>query len=208
MLIHKLIGKLVSSRIGFSLIKSYAFRTPHAHIHDQDGSLYMGRWRIVDEGTLGGKILHALTGFKSIRLHHICRPDHDRDLHNHPFSYRTFILRGWYSEEFKDGVQIAYRSPDGFFRIPKSMGGVTLTPFSTWLHQGMRFIRSGETAVGARDKFHRITTLSDGGVWTLFCMTENHDKWGFHVDHKFVDSTRYLLRNGYPKESIRGVQER
>jgi hypothetical protein len=176
-LTHRLFGKLVSSRIGFALLKAYAFRTPHAHLHDPDGTMYMGRWRVVDEGTLGGRILHKLTGYKSIRLHHIMRPDHDRDLHNHPFAYRTFIARGWYCEHYEE---------DG--------------------HRSYRGVWQGNTATGSHDKYHRISEVSGGGVWTLFCMTENHETWGFKVNGRFVEATRYLLRRGYPKDSIRGVQ--
>jgi hypothetical protein len=33
------------------------------------------------------------------RIHHIKRPDADRDLHDHPAGYRTFLLKGWYIEE-------------------------------------------------------------------------------------------------------------
>lgn len=32
------------------------------------------------------------------RLHHILAEDPGRNLHNHPWPFRTFILRGWYVE--------------------------------------------------------------------------------------------------------------
>lgn len=32
------------------------------------------------------------------RVHHILAEDPGRDLHNHPWPFRTFILRGWYVE--------------------------------------------------------------------------------------------------------------
>lgn len=176
-----LIGKVVSRPLAFAIIKAYAFRTPHAHLYDLDGSLYMGRWRVVDEGTLGGRILSALTGFSSIRLHHINREDHDRDLHNHPFSYRTFILKGYYQEDYEEG--------DGLFT-----------------NDGTRFLHRGQSGVGAPDKFHSIRLVSNGGVWTLFCMSRNTDKWGFKVDGRLVDSLRYFIRNGYTRDAIRAAQ--
>lgn len=176
-----LIGKAVSQPLAFAILKAYAFRTPHAHLYDLDGSLYMGRWRVVDEGTLGGRILRAVTGYCSIRLHHINREDHDRDLHNHPFNYRTFICKGYYSEVYEDG--------EGVFA-----------------DDGNRFIHQGQSATGGPNKFHRISLVSVGGVWTLFCMTKNTDHWGFKVKGKLVDSVRYFLRNGYTKETIRSAQ--
>jgi hypothetical protein len=31
-------------------------------------------------------------------LHHIARPDPDRAVHDHPWPFRTLVLRGWYEE--------------------------------------------------------------------------------------------------------------
>lgn len=69
------------------------------HLYDRDGSLYMGRWDIVLAGSRTSRVLAALTGYEEVRLHWIRRHDCDRDLHNHPFIYRTFVLWGWYEEE-------------------------------------------------------------------------------------------------------------
>lgn len=188
-------GKLAASRLGFALIKAYAFRTPHHHLIDLDGSLYMGRWRVVDEGTLGGRILAKLTGYHSVRLHHINRPDHDRDLHNHPFRYRTFILSGHYSEEYDEAPAI------------KWMGGPVKTDADFAQVAGHRFVHRGQSATGNEYKWHRIDTISVGGVWTLFFMTENTERWGFRVNGKFVDSVRYFLRRGYDRDAIRAVNK-
>lgn len=195
-LIHYAIGKLAASRLGFALIKAYAFRTPHAHLYDKaedggQGPLYMGRWRVVDEGTLGGKLLKLLTGYESVRLHHIARPDHDRDLHNHPFDYRTFILDGFYSE--------VYEGPCS--TLEEDQLGLHWQPI-----EAHRFVYRGQTATGSEDKFHRIDQVSVGGVWTLFCMTKNKDTWGFKVNGFLVDSVRYFIRNGHTREAIRGSQ--
>lgn len=50
-----------------------------------EGTPYMERW-----------ILY--TPWRSFRLHHILRSDHDRDLHDHPFDFWTFLLTGGYVE--------------------------------------------------------------------------------------------------------------
>lgn len=40
-----------------------------------------------------------------IRLHHILRPDADAVLHDHPFNWRTIVLRGFYVEEDVTGAE-------------------------------------------------------------------------------------------------------
>jgi len=153
---------------------------PHAHLHDRDGSLYMGRWRVINEGTWQSRVLERLTGYSSARLHWINRADHDRDLHNHPFVYRTFVLKGSYVEHIE---------------------------VDSWTGQvEVREVKAGQTAHAPAGHFHRIHDVSEGGVWTLFFMTKNTETWGFHVNGKFVQSTKYLLRKGYPKDSIRGAE--
>lgn len=171
--LHYLIGKAVSSRPGFALLKWYAFRTPHKHLYDLDGSLYMGRWRVVDEGTYGSKILAILTGYTHIRLHHICRPDHDRDSHNHPFDYRTYIGKGFYAEQYEEpGIHDSRLC-------------------------GYRFVYAGSTATGSHEKFHRIDLVPTEGVWTMFCMKQDKEDWGFERDGEYIPSRTYFAQRGY-----------
>jgi hypothetical protein len=171
----RLFGAALASQPGAALLRWYAERTPHRHLHDLDGSLYMGRWRVVDEGTFGSRLLQRLTGYSSARLHLIMRADHDRELHNHPFDYRTFIVRGWYSESYQSGLY-----------------------GKTFQHA----VHAGGTGTGSANKFHRISAVSPGGVLTLFFMTPNRGQWGFNVAGEFKDSVRYLLRKGYRREHV------
>jgi hypothetical protein len=180
-LIVRLFGRAVSSHIGRGLLVSHAFQHPHRHLHDLDGSLYMGRWRVIDEDTLASKVLEFLTGYASARLHRIMRPDHDRELHNHPFDYRTFIVQGHYREQAQHGLHGA-----------------------SWVGQ----FDAGDSGTGSAMKFHRISEVSPGGVWTLFFMTRNRGRWGFDVGGKFVESNRYLLRKGYTHTQVQEVQTR
>jgi hypothetical protein len=207
-----MIGQLASSRLGFELIRWYAFKTPHFHLHDLDGSLYMGRWWIVAPNTWQSRLLRRVTSDKyhTIRLHRIMRHDHDRDLHSHPFSYLSFILKGWYEEVYKDGVIIAKKAKDGFWRArkgPNEDGWAAIAPFSTCTKQGRRRVSAGDSVEGRADKFHRIQQVSAGGVWTMFCMSENEDDWGFLVDHQLVPAAKYLLRKGWPKDQIRDLKK-
>lgn len=145
------------------------------NLYDLDGSLYMGRWSIINEGTWAGRLLEKLTGFASVRLHWIRRADHDRDLHNHPFSYRSLILKGWYTEE--------YDEPTGVGDDARFIG--------------LRTVKAGEWAEGHADKFHRIAAMPKKGVWTLFFMSKNTGVWGFNRGMEFIPSKEYFLQLGY-----------
>jgi len=100
-----------------NLLITWALRTPYYHIVGADDTVYMRRWWLVKQ--------RRWLPF-SIRIHHIMRPDHDRHLHDHPFNYRTIILRGWYEEEDSAGA-LHIREPgdtvkataDTFHRINK-----------------------------------------------------------------------------------------
>lgn len=86
-----------------NLLITWAQRSPYYHIVDSDETTYMRRWWLMPRWMLtpderGNLMPRAWMPF-SIRIHHIMRPDHDRHLHDHPFNYRTIILRGWYEEE-------------------------------------------------------------------------------------------------------------
>lgn len=76
------------------------------------GSLYMRRWRL----------LH--TRWFGVRIHHIVRSDNDRELHDHPFTFVSLVLRGGYYEHTVDGRRVWYgpgslivRSADALHRL-------------------------------------------------------------------------------------------
>lgn len=146
----QLLAKLLATRWVFALIKFIAFRTPHGHIQSSEGDLYMGRWWFIKP--------RKWLPF-SVRLHHICRADNDRHLHDHPFAYRTFILDGNYYE-----ITEANR---------------------------LNVLAKGMTAYSPLGRWHRISAVSLGGVWTLFVMGRNNHDWAFLVDGQRVDRKVY-----------------
>jgi len=164
----RLLGAALASPTGVRVIKARAFRDPARHLFDLDSELYMARWHVIREDSLASRVLEWLTGYSSIRLHRIMRADNDRDLHNHPFSYRTFVLQGFYAEE-RQAVQDS-----------------TLT----------QWLCSGDTVSTDAASFHRIADVSYTGVWTLFCMTRDAGTWGFSVDGQFIDSRTYFKIRG------------
>ena len=91
-------------------------------------------------------------------LHHIRHPDPDRGLHNHPWQHAwAFILKGWYREQRMTGVDC--------------LSGPRI---ATILRRRFNFnFISGTDA-------HRISDVSEGGVWTLFVIDKRkHQKWGY-----------------------------
>jgi hypothetical protein len=196
----RLLARALGTAAGFWLVKRIALHRHHGHLYDKGGPLYMGRWRVIDEfkrdiygrytteRTLASRVLERLTGYTAIRLHHIAREDRDRHLHNHPFDFRTFILHGWYAEERE-------QHEHGHFFFQDVSYCYTTT------------LRAGDTGDGKASTYHRIREVSEGGVWTLFCMTRNTDKWGFKVDGQHEDSVRYFLRRKYDREQIKQVMQ-
>lgn len=155
------------------------------HLHNLDGSLYMGRWWIVAPDTASSKFLRFISRgrYETIRLHHINRGDEDRELHSHPFDYSTFILKGFYYEEKLEGGRY----------VPGVPSSISTT--SRRMEAGM---------IGHMDSsFHRVAAVAEGGVWTMFWMGPNNGKWGFLMpDGRYLDRRAYFRHKGYTKGHV------
>lgn len=102
----KLIARLVSMPCVADYLIRRAKKTPYQHIYHGD-ELYMGRWWLFNpypwpEEDRNTSWLNKLIPF-NIRIHHIAQPDTARDMHDHPWNARTFILKGGYIEHKQDG---------------------------------------------------------------------------------------------------------
>lgn len=167
-MIWRLIAHIASRPAVAEWLIRMAKRTPYQHITSADGkNVYMGRWWLFNAypGAYGDHPQpNHVSWLPSIRIHHICRADQDRDLHDHPWNARTIILRGWYAEE-----------------RPNSRGTRSL------------FVRGqGYTGRLLYGQYHRISAVSDGGVWTVFITGRKRGTWGFMVDGKKVPWRTYL----------------
>jgi len=140
---------------------SVAQRTPYEHL-----GKYMQRWWLLPPAV---KPEHP--EFRSIRnqvrrlrrnarLHLIMRADQEPYPHNHPWEFRTLVLRGWYVEELllKDG---------------------TVTRNVVW---------AGQSYKRTPDQFHRIVAVAPGGVLTLVLHRTKKPTswWGFLVNGKCI----------------------
>lgn len=166
-MIWKLIARLLAKPAVANWLIKRAQRTPYSPIV-KDGVLYMDRWWLFNPYPATGQSGADKSRWQfpiSIRIHHIVQPDQDRHLHDHPWNARTVILRGWYIEE---------REP-----YPEEVGLSILRDMGT-------------TATLAFGEFHRITTISPGGCYTMFITGPYRGTWGFLVDGVKVQWRKYL----------------
>lgn len=120
---------------------------------------YMRRW-----------VFH--TYFFSIRLHQWYRSDDRRYLHDHPWSFITFVLKGEYTD--------VSEGPEGGARIHQT------------LHAGKVQYRKAE---------HRhYVSVPGKGCWTLLLTGRHKRNWGFYIPGraKLMRPLRFFHRYGYP----------
>ncbi len=112
-----------------------AKRTPYFHL---DG--YMDRWHLFNAPDA-----NKVRRFKRlpwVRLHWIKRRDLGRHQHNHPWSARTIILRGWYVEKRGDMRKLLWQGDtaqletETFHEITDVSRGGVWTLFFCWPNTG------------------------------------------------------------------------
>ncbi|MDP5165526.1 hypothetical protein [Pseudomonas syringae] len=152
-----------------------AQRTPYLHIWSADGrELYMGRWWLFNPYDNETRERRFKWSPWSIRIHHIMRPDADRDLHDHSWNARTFILCGWYTEQRLLDVGL----PPG-----------TAMEVTEYIDR-----MPGDTVQLNQGEYHRIDEVSPGGVYTLFITSRWKGDWGFLVNGVKVAWRDYRYR--------------
>lgn len=162
---YALLAKILSHPTVFKYLLAYAKKTPYSHIMSPDGSeTYMERYWVFNPYPGTGAKRRFEWFPLSIRIHRINVPDKDRHSHDHPWNARTFILQGWYRENRNK---------------PRNLN---------------RYRGQGSTATLKFGEYHRITEVSDGGVYTLFVTGKYRGTWGFLVDGVKVTYKEYLSR--------------
>jgi hypothetical protein len=174
-LFWRLVAKLLARPAIAEWLITRAQRTPYQHIMSADGAeMYMGRWWLLNpySRTTHKPALWWLPW--SFRIHHIMRPDEDRDLHDHPWNARTIILRGWYTEERPELASTADWLTPG---LP-----LLWLPGDEVCKLAMKTRNPGDTARLNHGEYHRIDQVSPGGVTTLFITSKWRGDWGFLVN--------------------------
>lgn len=166
--IWRLVAFIATRRPVTQYLIRRAQRTPYTHIMSPDGGeCYMGRWWLFNpygRDAQDNPTPARWQWLPSVRIHHIMRADLDRHLHDHPWNARTIVLRGWYTEErpASDGTRDLFCRSRGY---------------------------TGRLLYG---QYHRIASVSTGGVWTLFWSWKKRGTWGFDVDGVKVPWRTYL----------------
>lgn len=134
------------------------------------------RWAFMqgfDIGTEGDPYLDRLrivqTPWFGIYLHHIHRPDVDRDPHDHPWTFASLVLAGSYEEKVWPDKRCSqtYRT-----RTRRR-----------WTVRTTR-LRSA----------HMITSI-DGMLWTLVITGPRVHHWGFWTPDGFTEWEKYVSGN-------------
>lgn len=102
----------------------------------------------------------------SVKLHRIMRADETRDLHDHPWTFLSIVLFGWYREELTC-------RPGERMRPRRKVGG--------W--RRFNFKRA--------EDLHTITYVSRRPVWTLVFTGPRRRNWGFLTPDGWVDAREY-----------------
>lgn len=131
-----------------------------------DGRPFLDRWGLVHD-RIGG-----------FYLHHIAAPDPGMDLHDHPWSFVSIILRGGYTEQFStvaSAVRCARLAE--LLADPAAHGPV---------RDRLRWsVRRYPLTVA-----HRITSASPG-TWTLVLRGPTRRVWSFYPPTGKVAWTEY-----------------
>lgn len=120
----------------------------------ENGLVYLARLRIVQ------------TPWFAVYLHDIYEPDGDRDPHDHPWTFWSFVLRGGYTEALHPFPHV-----DSSFSTPNVWKRFTLH-------------RMGQESA------HRITEIQPG-LKTLIFTGPRTRNWGFHTEDGFVPWQQY-----------------
>jgi hypothetical protein len=130
----------------------------------RDTGPYLIRWAIT-------------TPFFGIKLHHILRSDEDRDLHDHPWSFLSLILRGGYwehqaidpAEDPRHDLRYMNRSP--------------LT-YRVWYGPGSILWRPAPSP-------HRLELPAGRSAWSLVITGPKQREWGFRTICGWIPWTEY-----------------
>ncbi len=120
----------------------------------RDGD-YLWRWHIA-KGNWGG-----------LYLHRFLRGDEDKDPHDHPWPFKTFVLWGGYDDEVWD------------------VEGKTRRVLM-WEH-----CRPGRLYSRPASHTHRVVIAPGRTAWTLVFIGRKEKEWGFYTPQGFVHHIEY-----------------
>lgn len=153
-----LVAFIVSRPAVWARLVARAARTPYFHLEG-----YMLRWWLFNP------IVTTPDGTKtpryrwcpiSIRIHHILRADKARHPHNHPGSFRTIVLDGWYDETRDDGIYTRHQGDTAvlehgeFHHVNEVSAGGVWTLFIMWDWRSTWGFRLDDGSVVPHQEYH------------------------------------------------------
>lgn len=141
----------------------------------QNGVLYLKRWRLISTKWFG------------IYLHRFYRPDDDRDLHSHPWSWcASLLLSGWYIEQVGKIGKGKLQKQGDYWHIKRT------------LERNERLYTAGSLRFFRGDKYHAVSEIKPAGTWTLFAHGPLVREWGFFDEQlgQHVSWKHYLVNKG------------
>ena len=118
---------------------------------------YLRRWHLIPRNPIF-----------NIYLHHFCRSDDDRALHDHPWWNASWLLKGEYQEE----VPADPKNPAGERRVIDRWNGDIVFRGAKAAHRIMLWSKVKDADA---NEFEEVP------VWTLFITGPRFRKWGFHT---------------------------
>lgn len=134
-------------------IIAYGKERPYAHIKHNDGTPYMDRWWLMPKWML----------------------TKDENGNAFPRSWCPFLIR-LHHIRTSDYDRDLHDHPADYRTILLEGGYVEQNIFLK-----TRKVVAGETVKARAQVFHRITSITQGGVWTVFIMRKKINEWGFIV---------------------------
>lgn len=127
-------------------------------------------------------------GFAGIFLHKLCRSDHDRALHDHPWGFVSLILKGGYEEIHRSEV---IWSSTGFpldwynERLVHKPGAILFRP-ALWRHR---------------------VIIGDKPSWNLIFVGPKYRRWGFWPNGSWCWWRKYNPDKGICEEDFLNTEE-
>jgi hypothetical protein len=112
------------------------------------------------------------TPWFALYLHKINRPDADRAMHDHPWNFSTFILKGGYLERVPN-INPPFEIVDNGKYITRK-----------WTRGSLHTIRLNQ--------FHTIHELLRVPTWSLMLVGPRKQNWGFLTKDGWVDHVTYI----------------
>lgn len=171
--------------------------TTRLRLRREDGKVFLNRWGW-ESKRIGGIFLHRMSA-----------PDPGTDLHDHPWTFVSFVIAGGYSEE-----RAQNREAPAWAALAEA--------WESSKHGVEEERRPGSFRVMRLDECHRITELHKRHSWSIVIHGPARRRWGFYlpyggptgiftwVDHSEYDSLnrRTLYTEKHSGGHINGGIER